>query len=107
MTLAGVLGIPGLFGWIAVVLMGAFWFILTVFILCIMEVRLTPLRAEAASFGFRLLTAPFFVQGLSAFLHALRLHWVEANSKHYEAGGYVSAFLPVSAHRWARRIHAD
>lgn len=39
MTLAGVLGIPGLFGWIAVVLMGAFWFVLTVFILCIMEVR--------------------------------------------------------------------
>ena len=63
MTLAGVLGIPGLFGWIAVVLMGAFWFILTVFILCIMEVRLTPLRAEAASFGFRLLTAPFFRAG--------------------------------------------
>lgn len=39
MTLAGVLGMPGLFGWIAVVLMGVFWFILTVFILCIMEVR--------------------------------------------------------------------
>ncbi|KAG8936560.1 H(+)-transporting V0 sector ATPase subunit a [Tulasnella sp. 418] len=49
--------------------MFAMWFSLTIFILCVME-------------------------GLSAFLHALRLHWVEANSKHYEAGGYM--FTPVS-----------
>lgn len=46
-------------------IMFAVWFGGTVGILCVME-------------------------GLSAFLHALRLHWVEANGKHYMAGGYVS-----------------
>ena len=38
MTLDKVLGIPGIFGWIALVLMGGLWFSLTVGILCIMEV---------------------------------------------------------------------
>lgn len=38
MTLEPLLGPTSLFGWIALILMGLFWFSGTVFILCIMEV---------------------------------------------------------------------
>jgi hypothetical protein len=40
MTLEGVLGMTGIVGIIALVIMVGFWFALTVFILCIMEVRI-------------------------------------------------------------------
>lgn len=58
MTLESALGGgTGVFATIFLVAMFAMWFTLTIFILCIME-------------------------GLSAFLHALRLHWYVCSQSH-------------------------
>ncbi|BEJ17167.1 hypothetical protein CspHIS471_0605680 [Cutaneotrichosporon sp. HIS471] len=71
MTMASALGYTGglIGGTFMLVPIFAMWFTLTICILCVME-------------------------GLSAFLHALRLHWVEFAGKFYQAGGYP--FTPLT-----------
>ena len=62
MSMHSALSSPGFVGMILLFLIFSGWAGITVAILCVME-------------------------GLSAFLHALRLHWVEFQSKFYKGEG--------------------
>ncbi len=69
MTLDIAFSFTGVVGIIATVFLFYLWFVLTIMILCVME-------------------------GTSAMLHILRLHWVEAMSKHFIGDGVP--FQPFS-----------
>lgn len=77
MTMANGLAFTGIMGSIIMVPAFFLWFFLTIAVLVVME-------------------------GTSAMLHSLRLHWVEAMSKHFMGDG-----IPFEAFSFKRMLEED